>query len=379
MPPTEHALSIEELAAAAASCFDDEGIAFFIEACVTEQMKQTVENNGDVLADTDHRKTVSKGFSAEEIELMKSYKLSQMEYEEYPTDPGEFSKFKLKLGNSGAFILFSNRESTRGEQRGGVLKQGLDELKKENQETSLYDALTKLIRSPKTMALGIYPSIFSDYFTPGKSEIFAQDMEYSNKKDIIIESLTELSTACIKYIEEERSKKIPDAQSIRAIKEIIATKKQEIFLLTFNKPTPTSDSFLEFIKAKARARETEIKNVNTWVKSLTDLADNQSKKDEQKIYALTNFATALLAWQNFENRDPAIGKELAKKFTESVEEARKLYKKSVWKKVLHGETPLETKMTERLSKMPGILTRIAKEIQNQPLPPEQSLRPTASP
>ena len=377
MHPTEHALSIEELAAAAASCFGDKDIVSFIEACVTEQMKQTVENNGDVLADTDHRKTVSKGFSAEEIELMKSYKLSQMEYEEYPTDPGEFSKFKLKLGNSGAFILFSNRESTRGEQRGGVLKQGLDELKKENQETSLYDALTKLIRSPKTMALGIYPSIFSDYFTPGKSEIFAQDMEYSNKKDIIIESLTELSTACIKYIEEERSKKIPDAQSIRAIKEIIATKKQEIFLLTFNKPTPTSDSFLEFIKAKAR--ETEIKNVNTWVKSLTDLADNQSKKDEQKIYALTNFATALLAWQNFENRDPAIGKELAKKFTESVEEARKLYKKSVWKKVLHGETPLETKMTERLRIMPGILTRIVKEIQNQPLLPKQPSRPTASP
>src|SRR3989337_1635534 len=95
------------------------------------------------------------------------------------------------------YILFSNRASTRNELRGDILKNLLLKLKKQEPEMTLYGALDKLIRNPKVMVSGMYTSIFCDLFTQGKSKKFVPndgEEKYIAKKDIIIESLTELST-----------------------------------------------------------------------------------------------------------------------------------------------------------------------------------------
>src|SRR3990170_2558024 len=100
MPTTTRDPKPKELSEEAASCMQAPDIDFFIQACIITQLKQTVENNGDTLADRE--------FSSSEIALMKKCKLSQIDFQEHAQDT---SKLKLMIG-ADKYILFSNRAST---------------------------------------------------------------------------------------------------------------------------------------------------------------------------------------------------------------------------------------------------------------------------
>jgi hypothetical protein len=92
------------------------------------------ENYGDTL-------TECKKITRNDINFMKSLKLKDMKFE----DISNKTEFLLKNKKSKEFMKFSNRDPSRNELRGRVLRDLLEKNKEQNPNLTLYDAISKVI------------------------------------------------------------------------------------------------------------------------------------------------------------------------------------------------------------------------------------------
>ena len=177
----------EELVDAAVGIFKMPGvIKVFIQACVKQPLQNTVERDNEI---TDSKE--DEHFPIWEIQLMKDHALREIEY---AYDPNNDAIFKIKVGDES--VVFSNRDSSRGEMRGQVLRAALDRLKIENPKMSLYDALSQLVRNYEKMALYLFTPFLFD------RPAFALPQD----QNIFLRVMNKLCLACAEYIIAERSK-----------------------------------------------------------------------------------------------------------------------------------------------------------------------------
>jgi len=205
----------------------------FFENCVITPLKQRIENNGNVLAD--------KEFTTQEIEWMKLGRLRDVTY----FDIENPKTFMLSVEDRGN-IPFSNRIATKDELRGEILRKALDELKLEKPNISLYDALTRLLRNPKRQVSDFCVPIFA------KKEFESLD-EYI--KERFIESLSELSMACMTYIFEGQSWGNSYGVLINSLKKIIKDEERldGVLFLAFGFCTMSGDNdILDVLKAETQ-------------------------------------------------------------------------------------------------------------------------------
>ena len=346
MPKTA-TLSAKEFAKKISSLMaaDSGQIEAFVKICITGTLELTVENGGDVMADTQPL-SGTRNFSKEAIARMKQLKLEEIQYGKQFTRGANLDSFKIyatDINNPADYIEFSDRAQSNLELRGQYLRDQLDALKKDpnNEDMTLYDAIAQLRHDPKQRALLFLSMLATTNNLPSKDR---KGDEY----DKITQFFIQLSIAGIKYIEENRKNGISDEQSVAALVSII--KKREIFPKDWRKPIPADEQFLEMIKeeqdelervlagpAKESAAEgSAIQAAAKWIEQVRNLAKEHKDSDIRQVAdAAEKLLDYYLAQSKMKTKDDRRITELTENFTSAVAKAEgKKEKKLHWKSSL---------------------------------------------
>jgi hypothetical protein len=171
---------------------------FFFEPCVIEITKQTLENfqvlreyddycrdeAGEVLRDENDRTIV---FTPQEVQKMREMNLQDIVFSEPYGSQEKFFDINCKDKS----IRFSNRPSSRGELRAGLLRRLIESKKEAGSNISLYDLLDVEAKKNDFIVSGFIASYNEHYTT--------EDGVDQNKRKLIFNAFSELSYACVEY------------------------------------------------------------------------------------------------------------------------------------------------------------------------------------
>lgn len=272
----------------------------FLSECVIKSMKLGIEGKPGSIAMTD------KGFSSEEISYMRQCTLSDIEY----LDVENPAEFKIKIGLHE--IPFSNRQSSRNELRGAILRDRLNELKRTNSEMHLYDALIALEQDPKQMVQYIYPPFFSETID-------------NSLKANIIEGLNSLARACIKYAKENT---LSDENAISTLQSIL-TNNPTIYKAALN--GANQNTLFEILNSNQ-----DIIKAQQWIDDVRSLVLKYPEHQE-KLSALVQSAQNLIGCHTTTPQDHTKIQELTKTFKEHVNTVQQLHlgKTLSWKNIFN--------------------------------------------
>lgn len=150
---------------------------------------KTIESCSDTLFDLKERE--DKEAIAKRVEFLRKTKLSEINY----LDTNNQAAFKISNQTTREFILVSNRLPTNGEFRGENIRNFLNKQKDQNDQESVYDAMTRAIKNPEysdefrylrsacTMELpsGV-PSMSTDHFDLFTNVLLAKVLEKIEEK-----------------------------------------------------------------------------------------------------------------------------------------------------------------------------------------------------
>jgi hypothetical protein len=141
-------------------------------------LHSTVENSADILFD----KESAEKLTTSEISFLQNTHLDDMVFEEGSNH--EF--FVMKNKKTQDSIQFSNRNPSNGELRGSILKKILLEEKNNNGQTTVYDAISSILKTPKYSSEVVYLKTgLLNTYAPGTSR---KRERISHTFDVFIES-----------------------------------------------------------------------------------------------------------------------------------------------------------------------------------------------